>query len=525
MKTPSVRGLAGKVGAALAGLVVALVLLEVGLRLGGMGYLQWQALENRRALEEGGSYTVLCIGESTTATGGDGSYPAQLQDVLNERRGEVAFTVINRGIPGATTDDILAELEHNLETYDPDMVVAMMGANDGDRGLARPSVPLADDGAAVEDLTGFPYSLKSYQLLRQLHHQRATASPTPDPDGNRPPLVETRDGGRAEAPGSAPFGPCEVGCEDDPVGCEVCTLVERSAKAVSRGEVEEAEALLREALEMRPGQAITWAKLGNLLTSMGRRDEALEAYASGVEVDPGNPRLGAEYGHALRIDGQYEGAVEQLGQVLAHQPGDPRVLEDMAASLEALGRTADAEAAYVEAVEASEYAFHPAVIRLAGLYHRQGRTADAEALITRALASPAADASFLRMVVTHHRRSGDDARADAVLDQLAALNGEGESSRTGRAFRRLQDTLRQRAIPLVAVQYPRQDVVLLRRLLDDPDAVVVVDNRQVFEQALADAPYEALFWDTCHGDFGHATRRGNRLLAENVADAILAYLD
>ena len=64
------------------GLTSALVLLELGLRLGAAVYIWNQGRENRRA-QHGSDVTILCIGESTTALGGDDAYPAQLQRLLN----------------------------------------------------------------------------------------------------------------------------------------------------------------------------------------------------------------------------------------------------------------------------------------------------------------------------------------------------------------------------------------------------------------------------------------------------------
>jgi lysophospholipase L1-like esterase len=71
------------------------------------------------------------VGESTTAIGGENSYPYQLQEILNQRNIGVKLSVVNEGIPTGNTMAILAELEDNLNVYNPDMVIAMMGANDG----------------------------------------------------------------------------------------------------------------------------------------------------------------------------------------------------------------------------------------------------------------------------------------------------------------------------------------------------------------------------------------------------------
>lgn len=49
-----------------------------------------------------------------------------------------------------------------------------------------------------------------------------------------------------------------------------------------------------------------------------------------------------------------------------------------------------------------------------------------------------------------------------------------------------------------------------------------VDNEASFTEALLSIPYEELFGDMCYGDFGHATRRGNLILATGIAGVIWA---
>ena len=112
------------------GLLLAVVLLEAGLRIAGLVFLSVQERRNELSLRDGRTYRVLCIGESTTALGGEDSYPSQLERSLNARGKGVSFSVINRGLPAVTTDVIVGHLEENLARYGPDVVVAMMGIND-----------------------------------------------------------------------------------------------------------------------------------------------------------------------------------------------------------------------------------------------------------------------------------------------------------------------------------------------------------------------------------------------------------
>ncbi len=76
-------------------------------------------------------------------------------------------------------------------------------------------------------------------------------------------------------------------------------------------------------------------------------------------------------------------------------------------------------------------------------------------------------------------------------------------------------------IPLVAVQYPRRDVSILKTYLKDKPNTYFVDNNESFEKAIEKYGYDYLFIDKFAGDFGHGSKYGNQLIAENVAKVIL----
>ena len=97
-----------KIALIIFGLFLCLALLEIGLRIGGFVFLSLQEHRNRIALKQKGAYRIMCLGESTTAIGGEDSYPSQLEEILNERNIGIRFSVINKGIPGANTTAILS---------------------------------------------------------------------------------------------------------------------------------------------------------------------------------------------------------------------------------------------------------------------------------------------------------------------------------------------------------------------------------------------------------------------------------
>ena len=113
----------------LCGLLLPVLLLEVLLRLSGFALLSYREYSNRLKLEAKGSCVVLCLGESTTY----GQYPEPLEKLLNEKSGGISFKVIDEGVPGTNTTTIISRLESNIKKYNPDIIVAMMGENDGEK--------------------------------------------------------------------------------------------------------------------------------------------------------------------------------------------------------------------------------------------------------------------------------------------------------------------------------------------------------------------------------------------------------
>ena len=93
------------------GLVMAAFLLEIGLRIISRIYLR-KTISNEKLLSgsKNSCYTILCLGESFTfgtgATAGN-DYPNQLKNLLNSRNKDKVFKIINHGIPGQNTSQLL----------------------------------------------------------------------------------------------------------------------------------------------------------------------------------------------------------------------------------------------------------------------------------------------------------------------------------------------------------------------------------------------------------------------------------
>jgi len=462
-----------KVVLLLCGLLVALTLLEVGLRAGGRAFLWMQERRNRASLREGRPFRILCIGESTTALGGEDAYPKQLERVLNEQAARPLVSVINRGVPATDTAEILARLPPMLEQYRPDAVVAMIGIND----VAGASAP---EHTATRQVLA---STRVYKLARfawGLTRGRYAIPPPPTPRFEAE--VEAKERRlRARVAASA---------SDEGAVVELGTLY------LARGRLEDARRLLEQARTLDPrselallGLAIVEQRRGDAQLS----DEAIDAAATATGVGAAAQReVAREY---LRFF-ESETATHLTTLLFGSIPSDDQASRML-------------KTAYFHAAERCT---------------RERRLDDAEALLHRGRTlpgEPSEDLYYGQLALVAQAR-GDQRAFEERLGRARTLRAlrEEPSTPTARNYRELRQLLRERGIPLVAVQYPMRSVDSLRRMLHDDEGIVFVDNEAVFKEALRAAPYTEYFADAFAGDFGHLTPKGNRLLAANVADAI-----
>ena len=76
--------------------------------------------------------TILALGDSLTygqGVGRDDAYPAQLERALHAK-GFTNYTIVNSGVSGERTDEVLKRLEKELDVHAPDLVILTIGAND-----------------------------------------------------------------------------------------------------------------------------------------------------------------------------------------------------------------------------------------------------------------------------------------------------------------------------------------------------------------------------------------------------------
>jgi len=124
-----------KIALVIFAIAFVLVSAEFLLRIIGVGYvLYMRGVDKNIVKSKSNVYRILCLGDSFTFGVGAGKgqdYPSQLENMLNKSKSGKIFEVINRGIGGQNSSELLYYLARDLEKYNPELVIVMIGMNDG----------------------------------------------------------------------------------------------------------------------------------------------------------------------------------------------------------------------------------------------------------------------------------------------------------------------------------------------------------------------------------------------------------
>lgn len=477
MPGPRWKEIVARLVLVLVGLGMGLAVLEIGMRLAGEALVQARRQRARAARHARHEVRILCLGESTTdGTEPHGRYPRMLEEILNAQGLEGRVAVVNRGRPGAVSDDILFHLDRDLEQFAPDVVVAMMGINDAGRTHAYGSViaPGADRWYG---------SFRVYKLYRLLRD--AVARGFAPPPGENPLLLA----GSLPLADADPDGVSRLHAE--PPDAETAESLRVARELAAAGDHQAAIDALERLRVSRPETEQIQVQLAEVYFGTAMPEKAHEILEYAVARFP-RPTAGlvAALARSHLDRGETDRAIERMREVVdsivdptdAHEQAHYR--SSLAWMYEDDGRIDRAEETWrgiIDLEEGNDVAYQPLIEFL----ERQDR-------IPLAL---------------HYR-----AIQERIRDEFV-------NPRTRRNYRELRHRLEARGIPLIAAQYPARRVEVLRRELDDEEGVIYVDNG-FFRELIARDGFGEYFTDHFAGDFGHLTRKGNLLLAENIARVI-----
>lgn len=111
------------------GFLVSLAVLEVSLRVVGVVYSH-RASDGDRVKRTSGALVILCIGDSFTFGSGapEGrGYPAQLEELLQNKYPGKKIKVVNKGVGGYNTAMVSGKFDADIDSVNPDVIIILAG--------------------------------------------------------------------------------------------------------------------------------------------------------------------------------------------------------------------------------------------------------------------------------------------------------------------------------------------------------------------------------------------------------------
>ncbi len=366
------------------GLFLATLILEIGLRTAGSIILSLQEYKNLQSIKQNGEFRIMCMGESTTQS----QYPPYLEETLNKRNIGVKISVLDKGLSGTNIGVILLRLESNLDKYQPDIVVTMLGVNDGE-GSHLPY----DVNSTSKIMSAFK-SLKVYKLLRLiwLHieaklkeaglsmtigHNRAVERLQQDISEER--FNEAHRGEDSSLKQKHVLG---KGIEPSPINDS--TYIGLGYFYKTQGKLYESEQALKKVVELSPKNDSAYVALGQLYRDQGRHAESEQVFKKAIELSPKNDSAYAGLGQVYRDQGKLSDSEQILKKITEINPKNDYAYAELGRLYKELGRYAESEQILKKAIE-FDRRNDSAYAGLGGLYKDQGRLLEQEEAFKKAI--------------------------------------------------------------------------------------------------------------------------------------------
>ncbi len=459
-----------KIFLVLFGFCLAIVIMEIGLRLGGSVILHIQEHRNQQAIKKQGAFRIICLGESTT----QGQYPPYLEKILNQSNPKIKFSVIDKGVAGIRTTEIVSNLEAELDKYQPNLVITMMGINDSGNHLPFETTNPSKQEILLRSFKVYKLSrLLWLRLINKLDEVKGNLL-----KGSNQPSKELS----CSAPQSSPANSAALNPADNFEYRQTGHLYRDQARSV------ELEQLCKKAIELKPDDDSCYIQLAWFYADWLRYIEAEQMFKKALEVNLRHDAAYLELGSFYRNQGRLAEAEQALKNAIAVNPNNSNTLSELGV-----------------------------------LYSSEGRFSEAGQLFKKAIElAPDNELLYGRLALISSEL-GDQELFNKYSVKANHLKDGYYNSTTANNYHMLKKILDRRRIRLVCAQYPMQNIESLKKIFEKEARgnIIFVDNERIFKDAIRKEGYKEYFVDMFAGDFGHCTVKGNELLARNIANAIL----
>ena len=199
-----------------------------------------------------------------------------------------------------------------------------------------------------------------------------------------------------------------------------------AASHAIQGNVERAQNLYEQAIELRPERAVWHYKLARLLMDADRIEGAIESFRKAIAIQP-TYRAHLHMAACYHMSERYEEAITEYRRAIGIRFDSEWAYLNLGGSLSALGRYVEAEGAYQQALS-----IHPGLRdarhRLGELLTSQGRYEEASTYLEEA-ASDSGNAAVYHLLSRSYRGLGELDRAESAITKGIQITPRGDETK------------------------------------------------------------------------------------------------
>jgi tetratricopeptide (TPR) repeat protein len=529
----------------IVGILLGAVLLEAGLRIGGLTVITSRKFVNWILQQRHNEYRILCLGESTTYDGGIYCYPSQLETILNNQKKGIKFKVINNGIPGINSESIVEHLESTLKQYNPDMVITMIGINDDPADKLKGFINNNRSNSFFKELRinklfnylklnimdGLEKSrkisiLKKEDVIEDLKAEEKILMLEKELESDYSNdfavfalLTYYKNQGRIEEIEQMYKRLINM---SKTYNDRIKFYVDLARFYQTQKRFREIEKMYKEAIEKSPDFFRLYCELAIHYRDQGRFLEAERLYKIAIQIEPKNSIIYDNLGDCYKKQSKQEDAE------MMYKKARELHIKHLNTSLEGLGREARLSGRYDsgERIYKKILKIDPndtfAYLQLANIYEKQNKITAAEEMYKNDVWLKRDYYLHYAILALFYQKQGQVKLAGEYFKKRDQIELPVEyPASVVRNYLKLKELVIKRGSRLVCVQYPLRNVGVLKRIFGSEKSIIFVDNEKIFKNAIEEHGYAAYFIDSFAGDFGHCTREGNRLLADNISTVLL----
>ena len=528
----------------LLGLFLILVSVELVLRIGGATFLAVQNYRNN-AGSNANAYRIITYGDSMTTNlnSGQSSWPEELELTLNNKSTGNKFKVFNLAVPGMSSYGALLNLDEDLKRYRPDMVITMIGSTDNN--LA---------GLYKTENKGFIRKLRIYKVIEYLsdilNEKKEEIKKFKDKKlddiqeeklkkhlNDYPDDIHTiKSLFKLYQKNNRSKDIIEYADNTNTNNKDVITLLEsgRGQAYLDLKNYSEAERWFLKSLETTPENILAIANIGKVYAENGKIDDAIKIFIKYDNIVRSLPsdqfNIFFEEDVYTKIAEYYfrRGNLSTAYNILSHMMiTNPNKAEEVvwfSQISEKLNQTDQASNILQRIINENPgnlVAWH----ELGRYYLNHDKIQEAEDLFEKKFdLKPLKEARDYDKGAHDLNQSGLILESDEMRKKAMELRAQYYLANSEDNHVRIYKKLHKNGIKFIAMQYPLLDITQLKNRFNGDEDVIFVENKEYFQKALSNSSYNDYFLDNFGLYFGHPKKKGNQLIAENVADTVLKNL-